>query len=150
MQRYQSGHRILDTLLKRRIYHRFPASQFSGMILICILGGRIRVYTIKGKWHLDEAIQSKFMATVFSMAAEIKRGLISARTKEVLCARRAFGLPVGRQKGPGKSQLDKHRPEIETLLANGSTQKFIAKRYNSSPANLANWMKMRGIKKPKL
>ena len=90
------------------------------------------------------------MATVFSMAAEIKRGLISARTKEVLCARRAFGLPVGRQKGPGKSQLDKHRPEIETLLANGSTQKFIAKRYNSSPANLANWMKMRGIKKPKL
>ena len=46
--------------------------------------------------------------------------------------------------------LDKHRPEIEALLANGSTQKFIAKRYKSSPANLANWMKKRGIKKPKL
>ena len=28
------------TLLKRRIYHRFRASQFSGVILICFLGGR--------------------------------------------------------------------------------------------------------------
>ena len=72
------------------------------------------------------------MAMVFSMAAEIERGLISARTKEALRAKRASGLPVGR------------------LLANGSTQKFIAKRYKSSPANLANWMKKRGIKKPKL
>ncbi len=87
---------------------------------------------------------------VFSMAAEIERGLISARTKEALRVRRASGLPIGRPKGPGKSKLDKHRPEIEVLLANGSTQKFIAKRYNSSPANLANWMKKRGIKKPKL
>ena len=90
------------------------------------------------------------LAMVFSMAAEIKRGLVSAWTKEALRARRASGLPVGWPKGPGKSKLDKHRPEIEALLANGSTQKFIAKRYNSSPANLANWLKMRGIKKPKL
>ena len=56
----------------------------------------------------------------------------------------------GRPKGPGKSNLDKHRPEIEALLAKGSTQKFVVKRYNSSPANLANWLKKRGIKKPKL
>ena len=82
--------------------------------------------------------------------AEIERGLISARTKEALRARRASGLPVGRPNRPGKSKLDKNRSEIEALLANGSTQKFIAKRYKSSPANLANWMKKRGIKKPKL
>ena len=70
--------------------------------------------------------------------------------KEALRARRASGLPVGRPKGPGKSKLDKHRPEIEALLANGSPQKFIAKRYSSSPANLANWLKKRGFKKSKL
>ena len=87
---------------------------------------------------------------VFTMAAEIERGLISERTKEVLRARRTSSLPVGRPKSPGKSKLDKHRPEIEVLLANGSTQKFIAKCYNSSPANFANWLKKRGIKKPKL
>ena len=105
---------------------------------------------IKGNWHLDEIIQSKIMAMVFSMAAKIERGLISERTKKVLRARRASGLPVGRSKGPGKSKLDKHRPEIEALLANGSTQKFIANRYNSPPANLANWLKKREIKKPNL
>ena len=42
---------------------------------------------------------------VFSMAAEIDWGLISARTKEALRARRASGLPVGRPKGPGKSKM---------------------------------------------
>ena len=34
----------------------------------------------------------------FSMAAEIERDLISARTTKVLRARKASGLPLGRQK----------------------------------------------------
>ena len=38
----------------------------------------------------------------FSMAAEIERDLISARTTEALRARKAAGLPLGRPKGPGK------------------------------------------------
>ena len=59
------------------------------------------------------------MAMVFSMAAEAERGLISARTKEALRARQASGLPVGLPKSPGKSKLDKHRPKIEALPANG-------------------------------
>ena len=40
------------------------------------------------------------MTMVFSMAAEVERGLISARTKDALRARRTSGLPVGRPKGP--------------------------------------------------
>ena len=59
------------------------------------------------------------MAMVFPMAAETERGLIFARTKETLRARQASSWPVGRSKGPGKSKLDKHRPEIEALFANG-------------------------------
>ena len=42
-QRYQIRRRIFDTLLKRRIYHRFGASQFSGMILICFFFGGERL-----------------------------------------------------------------------------------------------------------
>ena len=109
----------------------------------------IRIYAIKGSWRFDETIQSKIIAMAFSMAAEIERDLISARTKEALRARKASGLPLGRPKGPGKSKLDPFRPEIVALLANGSTQKFIAKRYNTTPANLSNWMKKNEIKKPK-
>ena len=112
----------------------------------------IRVYAIKGAWRLDEIIQSRIIAMAFSMAAEIERDLISARTTEALRAlraRRAAGLPLGRPKGPGKSKLDPFRAEIEALLANGSTQKFIAKRYNTTPANLSNWIRKNGIQKPR-
>ena len=107
----------------------------------------IRVYAIKGNWRLDDTIQSKIVAMAFSMAAEIERDLISARTTEALRARKASGLPLGRPKGPGKSKLDAFRPEIEALLANGSTQAFIAKRYTTTPANLSNWIKKHDLKR---
>ena len=68
------------------------------------------------------------VAMTFSMAAEIERELISKRTKEALAARKKQGLPLGRPQGPGKSKLDCYSAEIEALLANGSTKKFVAKR----------------------
>ena len=85
----------------------------------------------------------------FAMAAEIERDLISQRTKEALRAKKVAGVRLGRPRGPGKSQLDIFRPEIEALSANGSTQKFIARRYHTTAANLHNWMKKRGIEKSK-
>ncbi len=103
----------------------------------------INIYAIKGNWQLDQSIQSKIIAMAFSMAAEIERDLISQRTKEALRAKKAKGMKLGRPKGPGKSKLDIYRPEIEALLANGSTQKFIANRYKTTEANLHNWMKKR-------
>ena len=84
------------------------------------------------------------------MAAEIEHDLISQRTKEALRAKKAAGMKLGRPKGPGKSKLDVHRPEILALLANGATQKFIAQRYSTTEANLHNWMKKRGIIRPKV
>ncbi|MCP3941657.1 MAG: recombinase family protein [Desulfobacteraceae bacterium] len=107
----------------------------------------INIYAIKGNWQLDRSIQSKIIAMAFSMAAEIERDLISQRTKEALRARKAAGKPLGRPKGPGKSKLDQYRPEIEALLVNGTTQKFVATRYGTTEANLHNWMKKHKIKK---
>jgi hypothetical protein len=54
-------------------------------------------------------------------------------------------MPLGRPRGPGKSQLDPYQPEIEALLCNGSTQTFIAKRYGTTAGNLHHWLKQRGI-----
>jgi DNA invertase Pin-like site-specific DNA recombinase len=107
---------------------------------------RINVYSVKGGWHLDQSIQSKIIAMAFSMAAEIERELISQRTKEALRFKKDQGMKLGRPTGPGKSKLDPERPEIEFLLANGSTQKFIARRYHTTEANLHNWLKKRGLK----
>jgi DNA invertase Pin-like site-specific DNA recombinase len=109
----------------------------------------INVCAVKGNWRLDSSIQSKIIAMAFSMAAEIERDLISQRTKEALRFKKAQGLKLGRPKGPGKSKLDPYRPEIESLLANGSTQKFIARRYHTTQANLHNWLKKHGLKPPR-
>ena len=116
-------------------------------ILSIALERGINVYAVKGNWQLDQSIQSKIIAMAFSMAAEIERDLISQRTMEALRAKKAAGMKLGRPKGPGKSRLDAFRPEIEALLANGSTQKFIARRYHTTEANLHNWMKKHGIRK---
>jgi DNA invertase Pin-like site-specific DNA recombinase len=109
----------------------------------------VRVYSVKGSWQLDDSIQSKIIALAFSMAAEIERDLISQRTREALRFKKQQGITLGRPKGPGKSKLDAFRPEIESLLANGSTQKFIAQRYRTTEANLHNWLKKRGLKTPR-
>ena len=109
----------------------------------------IRVYSVKGDWQLDDSIQSKIIALVFSMAAEIERDLISKRTMEALRFKKAQGMTLGRPKGIGKSKLDVFRPEIESLLANGATQKFIARRYHTTEANLHHWLKKHGLKKEK-
>lgn len=64
----------------------------------------------------------------FRWHPKIERDLISKRTKEALQTKRASGMKLGRPKGPGKSKLDNHKSEIEALLKNGSTKKFIAER----------------------
>jgi len=55
-------------------------------------------------------------------------------------------MKFGRPTGLGKSKRDPYRPEIESLLANGSTQKFIARRYQTTEANLHDWLKKCGLK----
>lgn len=115
------------------------------MLSICLKKG-INVYAIKGNWQLDHTMQSQIVAMAFSMAAQIERDLISQRTTEALRVKKLNGMKLGRPKGPGKSKLDQFRPEIEALLANGSTQKFIAQRYSTTQANLHNWLQKNSIK----
>ncbi len=110
----------------------------------------IHLYAVKGRWQLEDSLQSKMMAMVFAMAAAIERDLISQRTKEALRLKKASGMPLGRPRGPGKSKLDPYQPEITALLANGATQKFIAKRYGTTEGNLHTWLKKRGLKPVKV
>ncbi|NNM59908.1 MAG: recombinase family protein [Legionellales bacterium] len=101
---------------------------------------KIRIYAIKGNWHLDGSIQSKILAMAFSMAAEIERDLISKRTTEALRAKKVAGVKLGRPIGRGKSKLDQYRLEIESLLQNGASKRFVAKRYGTTSSNLHNWL----------
>ena len=108
----------------------------------------IRIYAVKGAWELNGSIQSKVMAMAFSIAAEIERDLISARTKEALKARKAAGVKLGRPRGPGKSKLDPHRDEIVALLKNGSTKAHVAKKYATTRPNLYNWLRKNRLEEP--
>jgi DNA invertase Pin-like site-specific DNA recombinase len=119
-------------------------------ILSIATNKQLNIFAVKGNWNLDGTIQSKIVAVVFSMAAEIERDLISSRTKEALRHRKASGLPMGRPVGSGKSKLDKFRPEIEALLSNGSSQRFIAGRYDTTPENLSVWLRKHKINRLKL
>ena len=146
LEELQEGDAIIVAELSR-----LGRSMLECMEIILALATRkgIRVYSVKGSWQLDDSIQSKIIALAFSMVAEIERDLISQRTKEALRFKKEQGLTLGRPKGPGKSKLDTFRPEIESLLANESSQRFIAQRYHTTEANLHNWLKKNGMKMPK-
>ncbi len=51
----------------------------------------------------------------------------------------------GRPPGAGKSQLDEHLDEIIKLLKQGSTQKYIARKFKVSPATVSVYMKKHGL-----
>ena len=125
---------------------RIGRSMLEIMEILSILKDKeVNVYAVKGDWSLNGSIESKIVAMVFAMAAEIERELISARTREALRARKAAGVRLGRPRGPGKSKLDIFRVEIEALLKNGSKKTYIANRYGTTPANLHNWIKKNSI-----
>lgn len=57
-------------------------------VLSVAMEKKVNVYAVKGNWQLDDSIQSKIMAMVFPMAAEIELDLISKRTTEALRAQK--------------------------------------------------------------
>jgi DNA invertase Pin-like site-specific DNA recombinase len=100
----------------------------------------INIHAIKNGWTLNGSIESKILLMVFSMASEIERDLISARTKEALRVRKESGIRLGRPKGPGKSKLDAHREEIVAMIRDGYPKTRVAKKYGTSIVNLYNWI----------
>jgi DNA invertase Pin-like site-specific DNA recombinase len=122
----QSGDNLIVSELSR-----LGRSMLECMEILSIAAQKqVNIYAVKGNWQLDQSIQSK----------------ISQRTKEALMARKQAGMKLGRPRGPGKSKLDTYRLEIEALLANGSTQKFIANRYHTTEANLSRWLARHGLR----
>jgi DNA invertase Pin-like site-specific DNA recombinase len=86
-----------DTLIESEL-SRLGRSMLECMEILAIAAEKkIRVDSVKGNWQLDGSIQSKIMAMVFSMAAEIERDLISLRTKEALAVKKKAGMSWGGQ-----------------------------------------------------
>ena len=107
----------------------------------------IHVHIAKQNMVFDGSMQSKIIATVLGIAAEIEREFISLRTREALAARKKNGMILGRPKGQAaKTKLDKHRAQIQDLVNKGVSKRSIAKIIECSPSTLYDYVRRKGIK----
>ncbi len=148
-----------DTLIVAEL-SRLGRSMYEIMeILALAVKKGLRIYAVKGGWSLDNTLQSKILAMVFAMAAEIERDLNSQRTKAAMATRRAMAARgeswtsragnvvsgLGRPRGVGPSKLTEHEATIRERLAQGVPEVRIAKDLATTPANLRHWMRQHRI-----
>lgn len=92
----------------------------------------------------DDSMQSKIVATVLGLVAEIERDFISARTKAALAKRKADGMKLGRPTGPARTlRLDEMADKIDSYLVKGIHKRAIAKLLDVAPNTLYAWLKVR-------
>jgi len=109
----------------------------------CIERG-VHLHVAKNGIVFDDTMQSKIVATVLGLVAEIERDFISARTKEALAKRKAEGIKLGRPVGASKKlRLDPMASKIDDYLAKGIDKRAIAKLLNVAPNTLYAWLKVR-------
>jgi DNA invertase Pin-like site-specific DNA recombinase len=109
----------------------------------CIASG-VHLHVAKNGIVFDDSMQSKIVATVLGLVAEIERDFISSRTKEALAKRKADGMQLGRPPGKAKRlKLDRHAAKIDEYLKNGIQKKTIAKLLDTTSATLYLWLHSR-------
>lgn len=112
---------------------------------------KITVHISKQNLVFDGSMQSKIMATVLGMVAEIEREFISMRTKEALAAKKAAGVQLGRPRRPAeKTKLDKHRATIQDLMNKGVSKRSICKIIEAPPSTLYDYIKRHKLKPQKV
>lgn len=113
----------------------------------CIERG-VHLHVAKNGIVFDDSMQSKIVATVLGLVAEIERDFISSRTKEALAKRKAEGMKLGRPVGASKNlKLDKHADKIDGYIEKGINKVAIAKLLDVSPNTLYEWLKVRWLSK---
>ncbi len=102
----------------------------------------VEVVAIRSGITLDNSLSAKVVVTVLALAAEIERDLIRERTKAALQARKAAGLPLGRQRGTRMARLLAPRAkEIAQLLEAKVPKRAICRVLQCSPSTLYAYLK---------
>ncbi len=109
----------------------------------CISRGVV-LHVAKSSIVFDDSMQSKIIATVLGLVAEIERDFISTRTREALQKKKAEGQQLGRPKGPAKTlKLDEQARKIDDYLSKGIDKRTTAKLLGVAPNTLYMWLRSR-------
>ena len=98
-------------------------------------------------YELGDNINSKVLAFVFGLSAEIERNMISQRTKEALARKRSEGLKLGRPKGSlsKKTKLTGKDEDIKALLEKKVSVAAIARIMNVHRITMKNYISSRKL-----
>ena len=107
-----------------------------------LLRKKVKLYSVKDNFILDDSLQSKILVFAFGIASQIERDMISARTKEALALRKSQGIHLGRPFGmkiPNYKLLNK-RTYIERCLKDGKSKNYIARRCKCSAKTMRKFI----------
>jgi DNA invertase Pin-like site-specific DNA recombinase len=110
---------------------------------------QVKVHVVKGALQLDDSINSKILATVLGLAAEIERELIRQRTREGQARAKASGKHIGRPRierdEDRRSKLDKHAEDIKRYAAKGITKLNLARFFECDWVTMNEWLRRHGV-----
>jgi len=111
---------------------------------------QVKVHVVKGGFQIDDSINSKILATVLGLAAEIERALIRQRTREGQARAKASGKHIGRPRiecdKDRRSKLDKDAVEIKRLAERGVTKMNLARVFACDWLTMNLWLERHGVK----
>jgi DNA invertase Pin-like site-specific DNA recombinase len=104
----------------------------------------IKIHVVKTGMVFDDSMQSKILATILGLVAEIERDFISTRTREALAKKKADGKILGRPPGrAAKLKLDEHAPEIDSMLRSKTSKAEMSRQLGCAYQTLFDWLKLR-------
>lgn len=117
-------------------------------IMKTLIEKKVKLYSTKENFTLDDDISSKVVIFAFSLASEIERGLISARTKEALAARKEMGVVLGRRTGycPKMKVLESNREDVMKSRERGEHINVLCERYGVSESTMRKFLNAESVR----
>lgn len=107
----------------------------------------VPLFTVKDACRYGKDMNSKLLAMVMGMCADIERELIATRTSDAIAARKAKNIAAGTKTNIGKSKLQQYEIRIIEQLVNEVPKSQVCKDLpcGCSVSNLNSYLNKRGL-----
>lgn len=123
--------------LSRKMYMLFR-------IMDDLLKKKVKVYSVKDSFCLDNSLQATVLVFAFGLAAQIERDLISMRTREALQRKRQMGIHLGRPVGlkPNFRKMTDNKERILKLYRRGVSKSKLARKFKVCHKTIRKYIKL--------